>query len=78
MYKGCKDGKHSLIVIYSVDAGWNEEHIVRWCENCGSIVVDRESDNRNFGRVMKMRFPAIIYRLNELVKENKDEEGQLL
>jgi hypothetical protein len=56
----CNLRNHNLQTIYHVDAGWNEEHVVRWCGDCGAIVVDRESDNRRFHPVMKMKFPRSV------------------
>jgi hypothetical protein len=33
---------------------------IRWCPECGAIVIDIDSDNRTFpGRIMKMKFPKI-------------------
>jgi hypothetical protein len=59
----CDLRNHNLRTIYVADNGWNEEHVVRWCEDCGAVVVDRESDNRRFGKIMKMKFPKILYQL---------------
>ena len=60
----CDLKNHNLEVIYVADAGWNEEHVVRWCIDCGAVVVDRESDNRRFGAVVSMRFPRHEYEGN--------------
>ena len=57
------DGKnHNLKVIYSVDVGYREEHVVRWCKDCGAVVVDQESDGILFGNIVKMKFPKSLYR----------------
>lgn len=54
----CINGKHDLIVIYSHRALYNEEPTVRWCVDCGAVVVDMDYDNRtNAGQIMKMKFP---------------------
>lgn len=67
------DGKHhNTQVIYRVDVDRFEEHVVRWCEDCGGIVVDLESDGRLFGKVMKMRFPKFMY---EFIKMGGMKEG---
>ena len=57
----CKDRKNDLVAVY-----WhgslmgNEEPTVRWCENCGAVVVDVDFDGRtNAGQIMKMRLPKI-------------------
>jgi hypothetical protein len=50
---------HKLILI----AEWDHHrdccsYAVRWCERCGAVVVDAESDGRlSPGRLMKMRRP---------------------
>ena len=56
----CKKGNHPLIEISSILLGYDEEKIVRWCPNCGAIVIDLEVDNRLFpGHYMKMKIPKI-------------------
>lgn len=56
----CKEGQHSLIRITSNDINSFETEIVRWCTECGAIVVDMEVDNRTFpGKYMKMKIPTI-------------------
>jgi hypothetical protein len=38
-----------------------EEEVVKWCPNCGTIVIDLEVDGRIYpGKIMKMQFPKII------------------
>ena len=56
----CTKGSHSLIVIYKEDHdNENEESIVvRWCTECGAVVVDVDFDGRTApGHIMKMRVP---------------------
>ena len=58
----CTNGKHSLIDIHS--HGYEDEGItvVRWCTECGAVVVDIDQDGRTFaGNVMKMRFPKSVH-----------------
>ena len=56
----CRNGTHSLVRIYSTGNDF-EETVVRWCEVCGAIVVDRDCDNRIYpGAVAKMRLPKIL------------------
>jgi len=63
----CDNHNHNLKVIYRTgEDAWNEEHVVRWCVDCGAVVVDRESDNRRFGTVVSMRFPRHEYEGNVL------------
>ncbi len=35
----------------------DECSVVRWCSNCGAIVVDREVDNRIIGHFKELTFP---------------------
>lgn len=54
----CDKTNHNLIEIYR--DGWEDEPnaVVRWCEDCGAIVVDGEMDGRTSpGAVRKMLFP---------------------
>jgi len=56
----CKQKGHDLIVISS-RGNEMEERVVRWCQYCGAIVIDLDSDGRVYpGRIMPMRFPAIL------------------
>ena len=33
--------------------------VVRWCEKCGAIVIDGESDNRTYpGKYAEVRLPS--------------------
>ena len=57
----CRNGDHRLEVIYETSIPVHSEEVVRWCRNCGSIVVDVDFDGRtNPGQVMKMKSPLII------------------
>lgn len=60
----CNKGNHSLQKI--VESGNDKESfVVRWCEVCGSIVVDIDYDCRtNPGAVMKMKSPLITKALS--------------
>ena len=58
--ESCKKGDHKLEDIFSVD--WHDftSTEVRWCCECGAIVVDQDFDGRtNPGQVMKMKIPKI-------------------
>lgn len=67
MLEKCKSGNHNLVFIYRRHISDLEEDVVRWCNICGSIVIDTESDGRVYpGKVMRMCSPLISQR-------NKDE-----
>lgn len=52
----CKEGQHNLIVIYQCNKGSGTSEVVRWCDQCGSVVVDLDYDGRtNPGAIMKMK-----------------------
>jgi hypothetical protein len=51
----CANGKHPLIIIYSNSNACSAE-VVRWCPDCGAVVVDEDYDGRtNPGSIMKMK-----------------------
>jgi len=53
----CDFSKHNLKVIYFDNFG-DHAKVVRWCIDCGAVVVDTEVDGRvNPGGGMKMKFP---------------------
>lgn len=62
--QSCLAGNHALIEIYRDRHSWDGSYkVVRWCRECGSIVIDEEFDNRTYpGRVMKMKHPQITIR----------------
>jgi len=52
-------GDHELVAIWT-EGGPMSADVVRWCVNCGAIVVDTDYDGRtNPGYTMKMRYPEI-------------------
>jgi hypothetical protein len=58
MLDNCKKGNHSLKKIYEAELDDMESSVVRWCELCGAIVVDKEYDYRvDPGGYSKMRWP---------------------
>ena len=60
----CKKGKHGLQKIYESGSDM-ESTVVRWCEVCGSVVVDTDFDGRtNPGAVMGMLSPSITKALS--------------
>jgi hypothetical protein len=53
----CDGTNHNLKVIY-VDNFSDHARVVRWCTDCGAVVVDIDVDGRtNPGGKMKMKFP---------------------
>jgi hypothetical protein len=56
--KNC-GGNHILTEIMRTGYKDDIQHVVRWCRECGAVVVDGELDGRvRPGAVMEMRFPA--------------------
>lgn len=54
-------GENSLKQIFVASEGGDSEAVVRWCENCGAVVVDRDFDGRtNAGAIMPMQFPLTV------------------
>jgi len=57
----CKKGNHPLIEINNFSIGYGGYEVVRWCPECGAVVVDIDVDNRTMpGRVMKMKWPKVL------------------
>ncbi len=59
------DGKnHPLIVLDKFDIDVCSEVVaaVRWCPECGGVVIDKEVDGRRMGVFMSMRFPKVAYK----------------
>jgi hypothetical protein len=65
----CKNGVHQLEIVYQEDEPFGTEYhyveVVRWCENCGAIVVDREHDGRLISQSLKIHFPKILSEIKE-------------
>ena len=63
MLENCRKGYHELTEIYRAHRldDYDEEHVVRWCKECGAVVVDADYDGRTYaGKIMKMKFPKIV------------------
>jgi valyl-tRNA synthetase len=59
----CLRGNHKLKVIYESGEYYRATQVIRWCEVCGSVVIDVETDGRTIpGKVMPMKIPAIFRR----------------
>ena len=63
----CDGTNHPLIVIGRVtEVDWKTDFVVRWCPDCGAVVIDAEIDGRTLaGHFSKMRFPKTAYRSEE-------------
>lgn len=60
-FNKCKTGFHPFIKIASITIGIDEEKVVRWCPECGAIVVDLDYDNKTKpGYYRKLQYPNII------------------
>jgi len=60
----CKNGNHDLKEIHRSlhDCIGDVDAVVRWCKECGAVVVDADRDGRTFaGRISEMKFPKIVY-----------------
>lgn len=54
----CDKKNHPLIEVFRTGCEDGIQSVVRWCPDCGAVVVDEELDGRVYaGSVMKMRFP---------------------
>lgn len=60
MLNKCKKGEHHLEAIFESSEILGASDVVRWCNICGSVVVDVDVDGRTKpGERMKMKTPAI-------------------
>lgn len=56
----CKNGNHVLTDILKTGNIEYEQIVVRWCPECGAIVVDLDYDGRTYpGHQMKMKYPEL-------------------
>ena len=54
----CDGSFHNLIKIVEYDVTTMDSKVVRWCMDCGAVVVDRDYDGRtNPAAIVKMKFP---------------------
>jgi hypothetical protein len=60
--KVCDGNKHNLLEVYEHYDDAMGGAVVRWCENCGAIVIDRDFDNKTFpGYYVAMKFPTMTF-----------------
>jgi hypothetical protein len=58
----CKNNNHILEVVHVDARDPMSETVVRWCKNCGGVVVDTDYDGRTSpGAIMPMKFPTIAH-----------------
>lgn len=51
---------HKFEIISANNIGFDQVEVVRWCSNCGGVVVDLDIDKQtNPGYYMKFKLPAI-------------------
>ena len=65
---------HDLEVIAFTSYGNDTQEVVRWCLNCGAVVVDSQVGGQTLpGRFMKMKLPTISREafIKDLEKELK-------
>ena len=63
-----KSGDHDLEIIMR-----RGSLVVRWCKDCGAVVIDEEYDRRIYpGEIMPMKYPKITedYNIDEKYKSN--------
>ena len=57
----CDGERHNLVDLHSFYEAMGD-NVVRWCQDCGAVVIDRDYDNRTYpGYIMQMRFPRMTY-----------------
>lgn len=67
-YNKCKEGLHPLKEILTVEGAFTDR-VVRWCPECGAIVIDMDLDGRIYpGRHMPMKLP---YMAKEILNGEK-------
>lgn len=70
----CDLKNHNLKVLGRIPYGLDEEEkVVRWCQDCGGVVVDIDVDGRTMepGGMRKMEFPGVLHQYIELKKQNE-------
>jgi valyl-tRNA synthetase len=58
-----QDHKLKFIASYMDYRIMGASRVIRWCEDCGAVVVDLDCDGRTHpGDVMEMKFPVLAKR----------------
>lgn len=66
--ENCLNKQHDLVEIGYVGEPCS---VVRWCQECGAVVVDTDYDSRvSAGGVMEMRLPKTFQKVWKYRKEN--------
>jgi hypothetical protein len=59
----CNGTNHNLVEIYRDGYADDINTVVRWCKDCGAVVVDSDYDGRTMpGHNSPMRFPNMLYK----------------
>jgi valyl-tRNA synthetase len=62
----CDLVNHPLVELYRSSNSYDVDAVVRWCPDCGAVVVDEEYDGRVLaGSIMKMAFPKMVVALKK-------------
>jgi len=69
----CKNGQHRFKTIQTITDCDDSCRVIRWCDFCGSIVVDFGCDGRTMlGGVMKLTLPEmLIYNTDNFINLEK-------
>lgn len=71
--KLCKGGDHDLIAVFDSQSWDYSQFVVRWCQNCGCVVVDIDMDGRTMpGGEMKMQAPKILREIENDYRARKN------
>jgi len=71
----CRKGLHPFKTIARFPVGIGEEKVVRYCPECGAIVVDCDIDGRTMpGYYKKLQYPNIThkYGLGDVEEQQKE------
>ena len=70
--KSCalKGGSHELVELLRTDYGRDVNSVVRWCKQCGAVVIDLDVDGRVApGKKMSMEHPELSKAVHTLLAE---------
>ena len=73
-FSRCKNGLHPFKVITRTASAFDVEEVVRWCPECGAIVVDRDCDGRTSpGYYQKIAFPNLTVKHQDEIYNYREE-----
>ena len=67
MRESCLKGKHHLVSIYRAGFWDDSEEVIRWCDQCGAVVLDIDYDGRTNPGHIKLCQDAV-----DAIKENNE------